>query len=430
MMLSARQRLLAFALVLLMLVAPVMARPESEADVAARMRQLLALIHEHALTQVPDSQLVGGAFESLHQVLLTAPPAEEPPAGLETRLRDLVAGQPVEWERVERVAVEGMLKRLDDRWAAYLSPEVYRGLRDRSYAAAYSGIGVTLFREVEHGPVVLCQPSEETPAARAGLQGGDELLTLNGQSVASLTENEIRARLQAEPGTKLELGLRRDGQPVGVTVECASIHADLVHSKLVLKNGQRVAYVQVGTFAASTPASVAEALAKLDADACVLDLRNNGGGQVSAAVRLASLFMPPGTEVTSVHRRSGVDVLRAVDTGVHFDGPVVVLINENSASAAELTAGALHDNDHALLVGSKSFGKGAVQRILPLPDGSALKITTAHYRTPSGQSIEGRGLVPDVSAQTALRWVGTGGDQDEQLRVALGCATRSLAANR
>lgn len=407
-----------------------MARPESEADVAARLRQLLALIHEHSLTQVPDALLVGGAFESLQQALKVRP-AEKPEAKLETRLHNLlgmVGDQSVQWDEVERVAVEGMLKRLDDRWAAYLSPEVYKGMRERSYSAAYSGIGVTLFRDVEHGPVVLCQPMEGTPAARSGLQGGDELLSLNGRSVAPFSENEIRAMLQAAPGTKLGLGIRREGKLLVVDVECAEIQADLVHSKLILQDGQRLAYIQVGTFATSTPAAVAEALEKLDASACILDLRNNGGGQVSAAVRLSSLFLKPGAEVTSVHRRSGVDVLHAIPIGKRFGGPVVVLINENTASAAELTAGALHDNDQALLVGTKSFGKGAVQRILPLPDGSALKITTAHYRTPSGQSIEGRGLVPDVSATTALRWVGTGAERDEQLRVALGCATRSLAS--
>lgn len=421
------RRWLATLLLLLLAATPVLASPESEADVAARLRQLMALIHQNSLNEVSDARLVGGAFENLQQALQSRAEAR---GSLEERLHNLVEGRrPASWEQIERVAVEGMLKSLDDRWALYMTPDTYRGFRDRSYASAYGGIGLTLFRDVEHGPVMLCQPQADTPADRAGLLGGDELVTINGRGLTELTDYEVRALLQARPGTRLELGLHRQGHPLTVSVECAEIDADQVRSRLLVHNGQKVAYIQVGTFAASTPASVAAALEKLEADACVLDLRNNGGGQVSAAIRLSSLFLTPGTEVTSMHRREGVEVLRAVDTGRRFTGPVVVLINENSASAAELTAGALRDQDSALLVGCKSFGKGAVQRILPLPDGGALKITTAHYRTPSGQAIEGRGLVPDVSAETAPQWVGAG-DQDEQLRVALGCATRSLAASR
>lgn len=427
MKLTSCRRLLATLLLLLFAAAPALASPESEADVAARLRQLMALIHQNALAEVSDARLVGGALGQLQQTLQTPVVAR---GSLEERLHSLVEGRPTSWEQVERVAVEGMLKSLDDRWALYMTPETYRGFRDRSYASAYGGIGLTLFRDVERGPVMLCQPQAETPADRAGLQGGDELVTINGRGLTELTDYEVRALLQARPGTRLELGLRRQGQALTISVECAEIDADQVRSRLLVAGGQRVAYIQVGTFAASTPASVAAALRQLEADACVLDLRNNGGGQVSAAIRLSSLFLAPGTEVTSMHRREGVEVLRAVDTGRRFTGPVVVLINENSASAAELTAGALRDRDNALLVGCKSFGKGAVQRILPLPDGGALKITTAHYRTPSGQAIEGRGLMPDVSAVTAPRWVGAGNDQDEQLRVALGCATRSLAASR
>lgn len=428
MLLVPRRRLILALLMLFTLVLPSWARSESEADVAMRLRQLMTLIHQHSLAEVSDASLVGGAMESLQRTYQAPRVSNSVP--LERRLHEAVAGRTADWDQVERVAVQGMLQKLNDRWAAYLSPEAYRGMRERSYATAYSGIGVTLFRETPGAPLVLCQPQADTPGHRAGLQGGDQLLTLNGQSLASLTENEVRAQLQAEPGTVLELGIMRDGRPLTVSVTCASIPGDFVHSQLLREGNRRVAYIQVGTFATSTPGAVAQAISELDPEALVLDLRNNGGGQVNAAVRLCSLFLKPGTEITSVHRKSGVDVLRALPAGPRFDGPLVVLLNENSASASELTAGALHDHDRALLVGHQSFGKGAVQRILPLADGSALKITTAHYRTPSGQSIEGRGLVPDVSAETALRWVGTLSERDEQLQVALDCATRSLTAQR
>lgn len=413
-------RRLVSLLLILLLATPVWARPASEADVAARMRQLLALIHQHAVVDVSDSGLVAGAFDQLRQAVGRAGP-EPSGGGLEARLRAL-AGDRLPWERVEHLAVQGMLTRLNDPWAALLSPEAYAGLRQRTYASSHAGIGLIVFRQGEVGAMLACQPHPDTPAARAGVRGGDELVSIDAQSVQGLSESEVRVSLQAPPGSTLRLGLRRQGALLAVRVECRAIDSDLVSSRLVELRGRRVAFIQVGTFATTTPDAVARALDELRAEACVLDLRNNGGGQVSAAVRLASLFLEPGQEIASVHRRAGVEQLRAAPAGLRFPGRLVVLINENSASAAELVAGALRERAGAVLVGQKSFGKGAVQRILALPDGSAFKLTTAHYRTPSGRSIEGRGLDPDLPAQTPPESLG--GPADEQLRVALECATR------
>jgi len=399
--------------------AVVPAAPAPETATVARLHQLMALIQQHGVKEVSSTRLTEGALTAVGS---QADSLEE---GLHS-----VAGSR-SWNELERLAVRGMLDQLKDRWAAYLTPEVYAGWRQRNTPGGFGGTGVQLLREGDGpSPIVICEPWPETPAAAAGLHGGDQLVAIGGQDTAAMSEEEARARLQGEPGTEVLLTVKRDGQQFEKTLLRVQLEG-AVRSRLLDSEGHKLGLVEVRTFTTNTPKAVAKALQELaaqGAEGYLVDLRNNGGGTVTSAVQMASLFLPEGQAIVSIHRRTGVEVLRSSGSGARPGGPLLVLINENSASAAELTAGALRDGARAVLVGQKSYGKGAVQRIVPLADGSALKLTTAFYRTPAGQAIDGQGLVPEVSVPTPLKEIG--GAADTQLQTALNLAARRLEGQK
>ncbi len=411
-------QVLAAVVFLLLGTAVVPAAPASESATVAHLHQLMGLIQQHGVKEVSTTQLTVGALEAV--------------GAKGTTLEEGLHGQsPRSWYELEKAAVKGMLAKLDDRWAAWIAPEVYAGWRQRNTPGGFGGTGVQLLREGDPtSPIVICEPWPETPAAAAGLHGGDELVAIQGLTTATMTEEEARAHLQANPGTEVKLTVRRDGQQFEKALVCVQLEG-AVRSRLLEQNGHKLGLLEVRTFTTNTPGGVAKALQELTAQGAegyLVDLRNNGGGTVTAAVQMASLFVEPGKELVSIHRRTGVEVLRSSGAGSRPTGPLCVLINENSASAAELTAGALRDSRHAVLVGSQTFGKGAVQRIVPLNDGSALKLTTAYYRTPTGQEIDGLGLKPEVSVATPLKDVG--GGADAQLQAALKLATGRLVGQR
>lgn len=413
-------QLLAAVVFVLLGTAVAPAAPAPESATVARLHQLMALIQQHGVKEVPASRLTEGALGAVQKDLKGT---------LEEGLHSVAGSR--SWDEIERVAVKGMLDQLNDRWAAYLSPEVYAGWRQRNTPGGFGGTGIQLLREGDSkSPIVIVEPWPDTPAAAAGLHGGDELVAIGGLETAAMSEEEARARLQAAPGTEVRLTVRREGQQFEKALVCVQLEG-AVRSRLLEEDGHKLGLVEVRTFTTNTPKAVARALEELSARGAqgyLVDLRNNGGGTVTSAVQMASLFLPQGQPIVSIHRRSGVEVLRSSGAATRPVGPLLVLINENSASAAELTAGALRDGGKAVLIGSKSYGKGAVQRIVPLADGSALKLTTAFYKTPSGQAIDGQGLVPEVSVATPLKLVG--GAADAQLQAAVELASRRLEAQK
>jgi len=294
-------------------------------------------------------------------------------------------------------AIKGMLAGLDPH-SAYLDPEAFKGLQEGT-TGEFGGVGIEV--AVEDGTIRVISPVDDTPAARAGIQPGDLILRIDDKPTKDLTLIEAVKLLRGAPGSAVQLTLGRSGvdRPIEVTLERAIIRAQSVRGEM-LEPG--FAYVRVSNFQNHTGEDLRRTLTELQQSPAgvkglILDLRNNPGGVLNAAVEVSDHFLERGRIVYTDGR--------VADTTLQFDAqpgdllrgaPVVVLINAGSASASEIVAGALQDHRRALIMGSQSFGKGSVQTILPMQSQSALKLTTARYYTPSGRSIQAQGIVPDI----------------------------------
>lgn len=306
--------------------------------------------------------------------------------------------EPVTGKKLEEDALKGMLSRLDPH-SDYMDQQQYRQLIGAT-RGEFGGIGIELTLQGSVPQVIA--PIEGTPAANAGIEPGDRIIRVDGQATAGMDGEEIVKRLRGTAGTRVVLTIARaDRPPFDVTLTRAIVHVVSIKSKL---EPGRIAYVRISSFAENTPTDLAAAIARLKQQAhgrlrgFVLDLRNDPGGLLDAAVAVAGDFIDGGTVVTTRGRDTADDhVYTAPVAGDLVAGvPMVVLINSASASAAEIVAGALQDHRRATLMGTRSFGKGSVQSIVPLEGHGALRLTTALYYTPSGRSIQGQGIAPDV----------------------------------
>ncbi|MHB8340185.1 MAG: S41 family peptidase [Mycobacteriales bacterium] len=303
--------------------------------------------------------------------------------------------------RLDAAAIQAMLSTLDDRWAAYYGagsgPGSYGELRNL-LDGRYCGLGVWLRRDsaTANRQVVVANLVAGSPAAVAGLQVGDVVLDVDGQSVSQLGVPEVVDALRGAAGTWVHLVVRR-----GSTVLSVSLQRSLVPAGDVTADplAPGVLRIRVADFSVGVGAEVAQILAaarQRGLSGVVLDLRGNPGGLLSEAVALAGDFLSGGPVVTLLGRSIPTQVLDAPQGG-DVTTPLVVLVDGGTASAAEVVAGALQDRGRAVLVGSRTFGKGSVQEPIQLSDGSAIEVTVAHYRTPSGRDLEGVGLQPDIS---------------------------------
>jgi carboxyl-terminal processing protease len=260
--------------------------------------------------------------------------------------------------------------------------------------------------EGRDGQLTVLSPIEGSPAEKAGVRSGDHVIAVDGVDSSTEALDKIVRRMRGAPGTHVKLTLRRDGveQPIQLDLVREEIHVPSVAARLLDGN---IAYVRVKQFQDHTHDELLAAAGRLrgelkDADvaAVVLDLRANPGGLVDESAEVADEFLSSGTIYTTRHRGQVIDDVKAKGGGAFSDAPVVVLVNEYTASAAELVAGALQDQKRALVVGARTFGKGSVQSIISLPGGAGLKLTTARYYTPSGHSVQADGIHPDVSIES------------------------------
>jgi len=305
---------------------------------------------------------------------------------------------PVTGSELTKDALKGMLTRLDPH-SDYMDQEQYQQMTAVT-RGQFGGIGVELTLEGKVPEVI--SPIDGTPAAEAGIEPGDRIVKIDAQPTTGMDVEEIVKRLRGVPGSRVSLTIaRNDRSPFEVTLTRNVIR--VVSVKSDLKNGN-IGYVRVSTFTENTAPELSAAIGRLKARASgrlsgfVLDLRNDPGGLLDAAIDVAGAFLDGGVVVTT-RGRSNVDehVYRAAATGDLLRGtPIVVLINSASASAAEIVAGALQDHRRATVMGTRSFGKGSVQTIIPLEGRGALRLTTALYYTPSGRSIQGQGISPDI----------------------------------
>jgi carboxyl-terminal processing protease len=302
--------------------------------------------------------------------------------------------EPVDDKKLMQSAIRGLLLDLDPH-STYFDKEDAEAF-DEQASGAYDGIGVELLAQPDNTLRVVA-PIDDTPAARAGIKSGDVIVAVDGKPLPS---DDSMAPLRGETGSKVKLTIVREGrdEPFDVTVTRETIRVASVRSRL-LEPGY--GYIRISAFQADTGAAFQQQLDALQAKGAlkglVLDLRSNPGGLLNAAVQVADDLLEKGVIVTTRGRIAISDSEFDATPGDRMHGkPVVVLVDAGSASAAEVLAGALRDNNRARVVGSRTFGKGSVQTVLPLDNGDSVKLTTARYFTPSGKSIQASGIVPDV----------------------------------
>lgn len=306
--------------------------------------------------------------------------------------------EPVDDHKLMQSAIRGLLLDLDPH-SAYLEGDAASNFDEQS-RGNYQGIGVEIVRQPD-GALRVIAPIDDTPAARAGIKAGDLIVAVDGVPLAPGDE-EGSSSLRGEPGTRLELTVLRDGEdePLKFNIERQTIRIASVRSRM-LEPGY--GYIRVSAFQADTAADFEQQLDALNQQAggrlrgLVMDLRSNPGGLLTAAVQIADALLEDGKIVSTRGRIAISDAVFSATPGDKLHGaPVVVLVDAGSASASEVLAGALRDNGRARVAGSRTFGKGSVQTLLPLDNGDSVKLTTARYYTPSGKSIQALGIVPDV----------------------------------
>ena len=303
-------------------------------------------------------------------------------------------------------ALSGMLQSLDP-YSQYMEPSDYRDLKEDTQGK-FGGIGIQV--GVKDNTLTVIAPMEDTPAYRAGIVSGDKIVEIDGEKTDKLSMRDAVHKLRGVEGTPVKLKILREKEIKEFALVRAAIQIASVKGTRLLQNG--IGYVRITEFSEPTAVALQSAVDKLLSQgmkALVLDLRNNPGGLLISAIQVSELFLKQGALIVTTRGRAGVPRQPPAYAGGpvhHTDFPMVVLINGGSASASEIVAGALHDNKRAVLAGEISFGKGSVQNVLPVEDGSALRLTTARYYTPSGRSIHEKGIEPDILVPIPLdEWI-------------------------
>ena len=297
-----------------------------------------------------------------------------------------------------KAAITGMLAGLDPH-SEYLDREGLQQLSEDT-SGQYSGLGIEVLQV--DGGLKIVSPIDDTPAARAGIKPGDNIIKINGKLVDSQNVNEMFRQLRGEPGSKITLTITHEGSPKLIDLSLVRENISISSVKVrELEPGY--AYIRISQFQDDTAPDLQKKLGELIAKdgpqkGAVLDLRNNPGGLLTAAVGVSDDFLDAGVIVTTRGRLADANMSFSAHPGDQLDGaPVIVLTNHGTASAAEIVSGALKDNHRALTMGQRTFGKGVVQTVLPLDADHAVKITTARYYTPNGTSIQAEGIKPDIA---------------------------------
>jgi len=305
--------------------------------------------------------------------------------------------EPVNASSLINGAINGMLETLDPH-SSFMNPEVFKEMQTET-RGSFGGVGFEI--TIRDKILTVVAPIEDTPASRAGIQPGDQILRIDGKSTKDLNLMEAVKMMRGPQGTQVTITIMRSGftEPQDFTMTRATIPIRSVRSKM-LEEGY--GYIKINQFIEKTHTDMKAALSQLESrDATlkglILDLRNDPGGLLEQAVKVADEFLESGLIVYTEGRVEGQKMkFYAQKKPKEHDYPLIVLVNAGSASASEIVAGALQDHGRAVILGTQTFGKGSVQTIIPLEDGSAIRLTTARYFTPSGRSIQAQGIVPDI----------------------------------
>lgn len=347
----------------------------------------------NALTKASDEKKAESG-----ELNLTSSQVEDKITEIETLVQNYYLND-IDTDQVENYLYKGMIVGLDDPYAAYYTKEEYQSLMD-STNGSYYGIGVEMSQNMTTGIITITRVFEGSPAEEAGLLPGDVIYRVDDEEVTGEDLTKVVSKVKGAEGTTIPISVAREGESDYLTfdVERRMIEISTVAHKLLDGN---IGYISVTSFDDVTVNQFLAALDDLenqDEAALIIDLRNNGGGLVSSACSMLDRLLPEGLIVYTEDKYGNRDEMKS-DVENYFDKPLVLLVNGNSASASEIFAGAIKDYGIGTLVGTQTFGKGIVQKIYPLSDGTAVKLTVSKYYTPNGNNIHGIGIAPDVEVE-------------------------------
>lgn len=423
-------------------------KPESEDEEKELKRDYAELLKDpKKLGFEPDDALFRNVYYYIKKSYVEDVPSEKLFEGVKSEIKDLceqakvptgdldrldpdqkvlpqimaLYGSKIDKSLLTFAAILGMLDGVEDRYSLLMLPEDYAKLQEQMQATEFGGIGIYIELDREDKDrLTVFEPIEGTPAYKAGLMSGDKVIKIDGESTDGIDIEAAQAKIRGPFGSSVKLEIERKGEPKPLIFNVVrdKIHVVSVSSKMLEDD---IGYIRLRLFGAQTGDEMAAAIDSLrdkGAKTLIVDLRNNGGGYIDAAVDVVGQFLDKsnGLVVYTIDRGNRRREYRSDLSGKPL--PIVVLVNEYSASASEITAGALRDHGLAKLVGKKSFGKGSVQQLYPFSDGSALKLTVAKFYTPSGYVINKHGLEPDHLIEMEPKYVGRG-DKDLQLQKAV-----------
>lgn len=319
-------------------------------------------------------------------------------------------GDKIPPELIRYACIRGMMDALDDPHSVFLLPDEYRRLTENMEGGNFTGIGVFITADPDnYNWLTVSEPIEGTPAYNAGLQPGDIIIAVDGKSTKGEYIDLSVKRIRGPEGSKVVLTIKRKGaaKPINIPIMRKFIHVSSTKDQMLKDN---IGYVKIRQYGHETGEELEKSIQNLlnkGAKAIVVDVRNNPGGLINAAQDVCSKFLPSGSPIVATVNRSKQKRIMRSNGGSHYDIPMVLLVNELSASASEITAGALKDNGRATIIGTRTYGKGSVQELTPIYGGAegpaALKMTVALFYTPKGTKINGQGLKPDINVPMEVR---------------------------
>lgn len=338
-------------------------------------------------------------------------------ASIRNILEDEYIGE-LDDEQMLEMAIKGYVAGVGDEYTVYYTPEEMNQEYDTAMGN-YVGIGIYMIVNYEEGNITVVEPMENSPAEQAGIQEGDLITKVDGETITSENVNEMSNKIKGEEGTTVKLEIKRENETKEVEVKRERIEVSHIDSKLLENN---IAYIQISDFdggAAEEFKENYENLKSQGANSLIIDIRNNGGGVVDEAIDILEMICDKGSTLLIETDKDGKEIVTKCEKNPIIDMPIVVLVNNNSASASEILAGALKDNNKATIIGEKTYGKGVIQSLMKLQDGSGLKTTIAEYCTPSRNKINKIGIEPDIIVELPENIEEVTEENDTQLQRAI-----------
>ena len=412
------------------------------------VQNMLTLVRTEYIEDTPPSTIVSEAFKQLDKSLKKrkiehklppVPPNLSPKEAevfLAKEFESIATKHPDTLEKnwLAHRTIEGLVEGLGDKYTVFMDPDEFRRLKESMSGGNFGGVGIYIQLDKKNSNrLTVARPIPDTPAADAGMKRGDVIIAIDGKSTQGFTIDDAQALLRGPLGTEVVLRVRRlkQAKPFDVKLKRDKIRVSSVSSRLRTAKGHKVGYIRLRVFGDKTNTELEKAMRKLESqgvEGFMLDLRNNGGGYIVTAVDVVSKFLPTGSVVTSVEERGSGNKIYYTRPSLRRPLPLVLLVNQYSASASEITAAAMADHQRASLIGVKTFGKGSVQKIFNLPDGSGVKITTAHYHTPHGKDINGVGIEPSQEVEFEGRSLN--GADDSQFKSAALALVKSIESGK